>query len=93
MKNTLFKKAKLNKCIFIEVLIVVLGVLLSFCFYGCSIQVRPLPSGLFEQKAIFEKPDKITNAEEINKSYLKLFKAYQNNLLLLEYLEKMNNGK
>lgn len=93
MKNTLFKKAKLSKCIFIEVLIVVLGVLLSFCFYGCSIQVSPLPSGLFEQKAIFEKPDKITNAEDINKNYLKLFKAYQNNLLLLEYLEKMNSGK
>lgn len=93
MKNILIKKAKLSKYILIEVAIVMLGVVLSFCFYGCSVQVKPLPSGLFEQKVIFEKPDKVISVEEINKNYLELFKAYQNNLLLLEYLEKMNNGK
>lgn len=93
MKNTIMKKIKLSKYILIEVVIVMLGVVLSFCFNGCSIQVRPLPSGLFEKKVIFEKPDKVISVEEINKNYLELFKAYQNNLLLLEYLEKMNNGK
>lgn len=83
---------KLNKCFLIEVCVVLLG-FIAFCFYGCTLNVSPLPKGLFEQKTIFEKPDKATSVEEINKSYLELFKAYQNNLLLLEYLEKMNSGE
>lgn len=86
-------KTKLNRYFFIEILTIMLGVIIIFCFCGCSVQVRPLPSGLFEQKVIFTKPDKVISVEEINKNYLELFKAYQNNLLLLEFLEKMNNGK
>lgn len=91
IKNNLFQK--LNKYVFIEKLLMLLVVILLFCLSGCSAQVSPLPSGLFEQKVIFKKPNKVFSVEEINKNYLKLFKAYQNNLLLLEYLEKMNNGK
>lgn len=93
MKNTLIKKVKLSRYALIELSAIVFGLILSFCFYGCSIQVRQIPSSLFGQKVIFEKPEKVTTVDEINKNYIELFKAYQNNLLLLEYLEKMNNGK
>lgn len=87
------KLIKTNKNTLIEVCTVLIGIVITFCFYGCTLNISPLPKGLFEQKTIFEKPDNVTSVEEINKSYLELFKAYQNNLLLLEYLEKMNNGE
>lgn len=84
---------KMNRYILIEIITIIIAAFIISIFYGCSAHtsLTPIPKGLFEQKTIFEKPFIAKSVEDINKNYYDLYKAYKNNLLLLEYLEKLNN--
>lgn len=63
--------------------------LFSLMISGCySSKNLSLPKDLFLQVKRLDKPT-IENIEDIQKSYIKLFEAYELNLNLLETIEKV----
>lgn len=63
----------------------VLG-LLAFLFIGCYQTEQNLPPSIFEQVKQVQRPE-IKSVEDIQKSYIYLFEAYESNLNLLKLLE------
>lgn len=61
--------------------------LLPFAFMGCYSPHNALPKDLFLQIKEVEKPS-INTLDDIQKSYIKLFEAYQLNLNLLNTIKK-----
>lgn len=53
---------------------------------GCYKPANTLPPSIFEQVKRVERPD-IKTLEDIQKSYIYLFEAYETNLNLLKLLE------
>ena len=64
----------------------VLALLLPFAFIGCYTPRNTLPKDLFLQVQEVEKPT-INSLDDIQKSYIKLFEAYQLNLNLLKTIK------
>lgn len=64
---------------------------LFFCslLSGCYAPRQTLPKDIFLQVKEVEKPI-ITNLDDIQNSYIRLFEAYQLNLNLLKTLNKMS---
>lgn len=58
---------------------------------GCASR-STIPNEIFEKISIYEKPTLIDSVEGINGYYLKLFESYQKNLLLLDTIQKLNQG-
>lgn len=56
---------------------------------GCYAPKQTLPKDIFLQVKEVEKPI-ITNLDDIQNSYIRLFEAYQLNLNLLKTLNKMS---
>lgn len=63
--------------------------LLSFFLVGCYQTKTSIPENIFENKIVMQKPI-LNDLNDINKAYIDLFKAYKENLRLLNLIEKMN---
>lgn len=74
------------KVYFVLLLFLASMLMLGGCYHNTT---SPLPKDLFLQVKRLEKPT-IENLEDIQKSYIKLFEAYELNLNLLETIEKVN---
>lgn len=61
---------------------------LSWCLNGCAKIEPTIPPSIFLQVREVEKPT-INNLGDIQRSYIELFNAYQNNLLIIKSLEDM----
>lgn len=61
-------------------------VLLAFLLIGCYQTEQNLPPSIFEQVKQVQRPE-IKSVEDIQKSYIYLFEAYEANLNLLKLLE------
>lgn len=64
----------------------ILLVLIALLFAGCYRVESNLPPSIFEQVKQVERPE-IRSVEDIQKSYIFLFEAYESNLNLLRLLE------
>lgn len=64
----------------------ILIVLIALLFAGCYRVESNLPPSIFEQVKQVERPE-IRSVEDIQKSYIFLFEAYESNLNLLRLLE------
>lgn len=67
----------------------ILALLIPLFFVGCFAPRQTLPKDIFLQVKEVEKPI-ITNLDDIQNSYIRLFEAYQLNLNLLKTLNKMS---
>lgn len=61
-------------------------VVIAFLLAGCYKAENTLPPSIFEQVKLVERPE-IKTLEDIQKSYIFLFEAYETNLNLLRLLE------
>lgn len=58
-------------------------------FSGCYVHQNTIPKGLFNDVSVFQKPLDAQSEDDILKSYIELYTAYKNNLLLIETIEKL----
>lgn len=58
-------------------------------FSGCYAHQNTIPKGLFNDVSVFQKPLDAQSEDDILKSYIELYTAYKNNLLLIETIEKL----
>lgn len=64
----------------------ILLTLIPLFFIGCYRAENTLPPSIFEQVKQVERPE-IRSVEDIQKSYIFLFEAYESNLNLLRLIE------
>lgn len=66
-------------------------VICSFLISGCYSKKPFVSKQLFNDICFFQKPKEAKTSDDILKNYIELFNAYENNLLLLQTIEKMQN--